>query len=216
MNMLAKRKTMAVMGIVLLAAGLLYLAFQFWLKPADLPADVAPSVQFLESKLIGRKGGERQWEIVARSVLQEGDLVTLREVESITLFQAAEPHLDVGADLVTWRRTTDILQLHGNASVERRGEFQLRSDYLVWDNSTASLTSPGPVGMSWSGLDIRAGQMNFDSNADLLYLEDDVVIRDGDLRWNLERAVYDLNRDVLEFYGGIVLDAKAGADYENQ
>ena len=45
-----------------------------------------------------------------------------------------------------------------------------------------------------------------ESKENLLHLRNDVQIRDGSLVWRTESAVYDLDHERMDFYGGLVLE----------
>ncbi len=199
------------LGVILIGAGL-YFATRSTVAPDSTAPGEPPGVQFIETRLVGRKGGERQWEIVTKSVRQQDDLVIIGDMEKITVFQDEKPHLDIRALEALWERKKDTLTLQGDVVVEgREEEFWLESDLLIHTGPDALLTSPGPVQMVWSGLQIGDQEMVYESVAGLLFLLGGVTIQDGELKWGLKQAVYDLNRDVLDFYGQIVLETKAGA-----
>lgn len=212
----ANVKRLIILGVVLLGAGL-YFAFRLLVAPDPPSPSGPPGVQFVETKLVGRKEGARQWEILTKSVVQQDGLVTIGDMEKVTVFQGEKPHLDIRAREALWKRKEDTLTLLGDVEVEGRDEeFWLKSDLLIHTGADSTLTSPGPVQMVWSGLKIRADEMVYESESGLLYLIDNVVIQDGELKWGLKQAVYDLNRDVLDFYGQIVLETKAGAGDEEE
>ncbi len=202
--------------VILIGAGL-YFASRSLRAPGSTSPAEPPGVQFVETKLVGRKGGERQWEILTKSVLQRDDLVIIRDMEKIIIFQDEKPHLDVLAQEALWRRKKDTLTLQGGVEVQgRTEEFWLRSDVLIHSGADSTLTSPGPVQMRWGGLRIGADEMIYESESGLLHLLGGVVIEDGELKWGLKRAVYDLNRDILDFYGHIVLETEAEAGDEEK
>jgi lipopolysaccharide assembly outer membrane protein LptD (OstA) len=90
--------------------------------------------------------------------------------------------------------------------------FYLESDLLIWDGAEETLTSPGPVFILWEGLEIQAAEMVMEAQSSLLYLKDDVRIRDGSMLWRLEQAVYDLEQKLMDFYGRVVLEGEDGDD----
>lgn len=192
----------------------IFVAIQFFLEPPAPLVSVPPSVQLLESRLVGRKDGFRQWEILAQSVLQAGESVTLTDLEEITMFQDEEPYLYIDAERAVWNRKSDILHLHN--SIVRDGEqdgdsdgFYLESDLLIWTGNEEILASPGPVVILWEGLEIRAAEMVMEAKTNLLYLQRDVQVRDGSLVWKTDQAVYDLDQGFMDFYGSLVLEGEA-------
>lgn len=209
--MSTKAKRILIIAIVLAFLALTVLIVVSTLKSPPPPVAVPPSVELLESRLVGRKDGQRQWEILSRSVLQTGDVVTLRDMDEIVLFQDEEPYLSIWAEQAVWERKTDILKLEGHVVVEGEDEFRLESDLLVWNGIDENLASPGAVFMRWDGLDIRAAQMVLDAANNLLYLKEGVQIQDGTLNWSLQEVVYDISAETMDFYGELVLEGEVGA-----
>lgn len=200
-------------GLIIAAAlsVLAFLAYRFFAQPPPPAVSVPPSVQLLESRLVGRKDGVRQWEILAQSVLQTGDTVTLTNLDEMIMFQDQEPYLFIDADTAVWNRKQDILHLH-QAIVRDDGEegLYLESDLLIWEGGRETLTSPGPVFILWEGMEITASEMVLESQDRLLHLMDSVQIRDGSLLWQMSKAVYDLDRGQMDFYGSLLLEGEDG------
>ena len=203
------KKALMALAVLIIA---IYFTFRFFVEPPPPPVSVPPSVQLLESRLVGRKDGIKQWEILAQSVLQAGNSVTLTNLDEIIMFQDQEPYLFIDADTAVWDRKLDILHLY--ESLVRDGEdgFYLESDLLIWDGTKETLTSPGPVFMLWEGLEIQAKEMVMEAQSSLLYLKDDVRIRDGSMLWRLEYVMYDLDQKRMNFYGSVLLEGEAGDD----
>ena len=203
------KKALMALAVLIIA---IYFTFRFFVEPPPPPVSVPPSVQLLESRLVGRKDGIKQWEILAQSVLQAGNSVTLTNLDEIIMFQDQEPNLFIDADTAVWDRKLDILHLY--ESLVRDGEdgFYLESDLLIWDEAKETLTSPGPVFMLWEGLEIQAKEMVMEAQSSLLYLKDDVRIRDGSMLWRLEYVMYDLDQKRMNFYGSVLLEGEAGDD----
>lgn len=203
------KKAIIALAILMIAV---YSIFRFFVEPPAPPISVPPSVQLLESRLVGRKDGLRQWEILAQSVLQAGDSVTLTDFDEITMFQDQEPYLFIDADTAVWDRKLEILHLYESLVRDEDDGFYLESDLLIWDGAKETLTSPGPVFMLWEGLEIQAAEMLMEAQSNLVYLQDDVRIRDGSMLWRLEYAVYDLDHGRMDFYGSVVLEGEVGDD----
>ena len=210
MNLSTKAKWIAA-GTVAVAV-LLFITFRYAAQPPPPAVSVPPSVQLQESRLVGRKDGQRQWEILSRSVLQEGDVVTLRELEEMVVFQDEEPYLTIQAPEAEWERKTELLRLFGPVLVEGEEGFRLESDCLEWQGRSSKLLSPGPVQMLWRGMEISADTMTMDTEGEIVFLQGNVEIRDGGLVWKLEEAVYDLDAESMDFYGNVVLEGEAGSD----
>ena len=83
------KKAIIILAVLVIAV---IIAFRFFAEPPPPPVAVPPSVQLLQSRLVGRKDGWRQWEILAQSVLQTGDLVTLTDLDEIIMFQEEEAY----------------------------------------------------------------------------------------------------------------------------
>ncbi|HPT83223.1 MAG TPA: LPS export ABC transporter periplasmic protein LptC [Limnochordia bacterium] len=211
MSLTAKAKGILAAGAVLVGV-ILFFTLRFLLQPSPPAVSVPPSVQLVESRLVGRRGGQRQWEIISRSVLQEGNLVTLSDLEKMVVFQDGEPYLNIRTPRAQWERRAELLKLHGPVVVEGEDGFRLESDYLEWEGRTGRLFSPGPVRMLWQGLEITAEEMSLDTEQAQVHLRRSVEIREGTLLWKLEEAVYDLDGEVLDFYGNVVVEEGAGSD----
>ncbi len=208
MNLDTKIKRLIIFSVLLIGIGL-YVFFRFFVEQPPPAVAVPPSVQLLESRLIGRRDGSRQWEILAQSVLQTGDLITLTNLDEITMFQNEEPHLFIQAHTATWDRKRDVLHLYESLLKDGDGAFLLESELLVWDGRAETLTSPGPAFILWQGLEIEAAEMFMEATNDLLHLRRNVKIRDGSMVWRLENAIYDLERELMDFYGSLVLEEEA-------
>lgn len=198
-----------IIALVVLAIAV-YLIFHFFAEPPPPPVSVPPSVQLLESRLVGRKDGARQWEIWAQSVLQAGESVTLNDMDEIIMFQDDEPYLFIDAQRAVWERKPDILYLHDAVVRDEDETFYLESDLLIWAGSEETLASPESVFIRWQGLEIDAAEMLLKAQENLLYLKDDVRIRDGSMLWRVESAVYDLDQERMEFFGSLVLEEEVG------
>ncbi len=205
------KKAVIIVAVLTMAVVLL---FRYFAEPPPPPVSVSPSVQLLESRLVGRKDGFRQWEIWTQAVLQTGDVVTLTDLEEISIFQAEEAYLFIDAETAVWDRKLDILHLHASKVRDEEGDFYLESDLLIWAGTNETLTSPGPVFILWQDLEIRAAEMVLESTTNLLYLKDDVQILDGSMVWRTDSAIYDLDRESIDFYGILVLEEEAGNEQE--
>lgn len=204
-----RAKKIGVVVAVLIVA-LAATTYRYLSQPPPPPMAVPPSVQLLESRLIGRKDGHRQWEVLSRSVLQADNLVTLEDMDEIIMFQDENPYLSILAPKATWERRADILTLEGPVVVEGEDEFRLESNLLIWDGSAETLTSPAEVLILWEGMEIKAGEMVMESAINLLHLKNGVQIRDGTLVWNLNEAIYNLDGEIMDFYGDLSLEGEVG------
>lgn len=207
-------KKRVVISIVVVFVAIFVFTLRLWIKPPPSPESIPPSVQLVESRLIGRKDGVRQWELLTQSVLQADDVITLRDLGEITIFQDEQPYLLVQAQRATWRRKQDLLELFGPVVVEGKDNFKLESDRLIWEGKQATLTSPGPVLIYWEGMELRAGQMVLETETDLLRLHHNVEIREGQFVFRLEQAVYDLGSERMEFYGAVALEMEVSEEHE--
>ena len=59
-------------------------------------------------------------------------------------------------------------------------------------------------------MEITASEMVLESQHRLLHLMDSVQIRDGSLLWQMSKAVYDLDRGQMDFYGSLLLEGEDG------
>ncbi len=211
MSLSAKAKRIILFSAALVAV-ILFVAYRYLLQPPPPAVSVPPSVQLVQSRLVGRREGQRQWEIISRSVLQEGDVVTLSDLERMVVFQDEEPYLHIQTPRAQWLRKTEVLQLYGPVVVEGEEGLRLESGYLEWQGQTSRLLSPGPVQILWRGMEIRAQEMSLDMEEGLMYLRRGVEIRDGAFTWKLEEAAYNLDAESMDFYGNVVLEGEAGSD----
>lgn len=207
MKLSTKAKRFAALGILLVAA-IVILIWRQLAEPPPPAVSVPPSVQLLETRLVGRGDGERQWEILTHSVLQEGDLVTLTDLNEMILFQGDEPYLTVHASGATWERKLDRLELFGPVVVEGEDGFRLESEALSWDGKAQTLTSPGPVWIIWNGMEMEGQTMTLEPPSGLLHLKGDVQIREGSLLWRLDQVVYDLDGDSMDLFGNMFLEGE--------
>lgn len=211
--LITKAKRLRVLALAASLIGL-FLAFCCWRLAPRVPAEyIPPSVQLQQSSLVGRGGGEKQWEILTATVLQEGNRLTLSEMEKIVIFQDGQPHLYLNAETAVWERESDILELMGQVVVSGPEQFRLQSELLIWDGGKETLTSPGPVRLAWQNLDIRADQMVYKMEGNAVILRDNVEIREDRLVWEMGEAVYYLQEEVLEFVGDLVLKREEGLNH---
>lgn len=212
-NLSTKGKVFLALGVALVGV-VLFFGLRALVEPEPPAVAVPPSVQLVESRLVGRRAGQRQWEIVSRTVLQEGDLVTLSDLEEMVVFQDEEPYLRIDTPKAEWQRQTEVLKMYGPVVVEGKDDFRLESDFLIWDGRTGTLSSPGPVQIHWKGLEITAEEMAMDTEKSLVHLKRNVVIREGSLAWRLEEVLYDLDAESMDFFGNVVLEGETGSESE--
>mgnify|MGYP000886262317 FL=1 len=206
-------KTRVGLGLTALMI-ILVLTFRWWVKPPPPQESIPPSVELVESRLIGRKDGVRQWELLTKSVLQADEVITLSDLGEISIFQDEQPYLSVSAQRATWRRKQDILELFGPVVVEGEDHFRLESEHLIWEGKQATLTSPGPVLINWQEMELRAEEMILETETDLLRLHRNVEIREGQFVFRLQQAVYDLGAERMEFYGPLALETEVSEEHE--
>ncbi|NMB01113.1 MAG: LPS export ABC transporter periplasmic protein LptC [Firmicutes bacterium] len=207
---LSKKAKRIGITVLLVVTALLVITFKYLVQPPPPPEAVPPSVQLIESRLVGRKDGVRQWEILSKSVLQAGDQVTLRDLDEIVMFQGEEPYLSIWTEQATWERKSDLLRLEGTVVVEGEDNFRLESDLLVWDGKQETLSSPGPVSILWNGMEIEAAEMILEATSNQLYLKNNVHVREGRMVWSLDEVVYRLDDEMLDFYGSLLVEGEVG------
>lgn len=211
MTLSTKAKRMIAVGVFVVAV-IIFIIFRYVVEPPPAQEAVPPSVQLVESRLVGRKDGRRQWEILSQTVLQAGDVVTLSDLKEMIVYQDEEDYLTIDAPRAEWERKTEVLRLFGPVVVEGEDGFRLESDYLVWEGSRGMLTSPGPVWILWHGMEITAAEMSMEPDSGLLHLRGDVEIRDQSMVWKTEEAVYNVDAEFMDFYGNVVLEGEMGND----
>ena len=211
MTLSTKAKRMIAVGVFVVAV-IIFIIFRYVVEPPPPQEAVPPSVQLVESRLVGRKDGRRQWEILSQTVLQAGDVVTLSDLKEMIVYQDEEDYLTIDAPRAEWERKTEVLRLFGPVVVEGEDGFRLESDYLVWEGSRGMITSPGPVWILWHGMEITAAEMSMEPDSGLLHLRGDVEIRDQSMVWKTEEAVYNVDVEFMDFYGNVVLEGEMGND----
>jgi len=212
MNLTAKTKLIIISFVLIIVTIICYFIYLVWFNPPPPAENIPPSVQLHESRLIGRKDGERQWEILTNSVLQAEGQVTLTEMDKITLFQEQEPYFLVDAEKAIWDRRKNNLELYNAVIVQIDDEFKLESNLLILNEKDSTLTSPGQANIDWQGLAIVSEEMILEMETGLLHLKAGVEIKDREFSWKMSEAIYDLDNDLMDFYGVVIFETEVEKD----
>lgn len=207
-----KGKRLLIVGSIV-ALGIIFVLLYGWWNTPQPPAEyIPPSVKLEESRLIGRRAGERQWEILTQTVSQEDDKITLSDMGEIIIFQDGEPYFHIQAQSAVWQRRADLLELTGGVVVKGTGpeEFSLVSEKLIWEGEGNTLTCPGPTIISWNDITIRSNHTVINIDEETVIFQKQVEIEEGPLVWHLQRAIYYMEDDILEFFGEMVLKKEEG------
>lgn len=198
--MTAQRRRLAlVAGLVLVVAAFAWSMRWGSQMDSDPPpqATEAPGVFFTRPSLVGMVGGERQWDLRAGSMREQGDEVHLQDIEPGTLYRDGSPYLTFRADSGVWMRPSEDLYLRGNVQVFREGEPLLISDELIWRAADELLLSPGRVELFDGDDTIRADRMEG-------YVPRDEVVLEGNVELLSARGV------ALSMPGRMVYQLEAG------
>ncbi len=117
---------------------LLAIGSMFWLysgRQADSPLVVdqpQTGVSFADVKLIGRKLGQPQWEVVSQSMRDESERVLLDGLEQVTIIEDLQARYMIGADRGTWYRQSDNLELNDGVLLTQQDGFSIATERLIW------------------------------------------------------------------------------------
>lgn len=167
---------------------------------AELEVHLRP--RLTATRVVGRRQGERQFELDAGSIGDEDDWVVLEDIENGLLYRDGTVFVSFQADAGRWHRPSNNLVLTGDVVLEYDGRVRLRTEEIEWRAEDEIVVAPLPVRMTVDGDEVTANSMEADLDSEKLHLEGDVLIlRDGGDRVEMATVVYWLAEDRLEGFG---------------
>lgn len=199
----------AIVAILCLIAGLLLFrdGIRFTFRSENdgdeeeiVEIDVRP--RLTATRVVGRRQGERQFELDAGSIGDDEDWVLLEQIENGLLYRDGEVFIAFRADAGRWHRPSNNLMLEGNVVLEYDGRVDIRTEELEWRAKTELVIAPGPVLMLVDGDEVTAGSMEADLDDERVRLEDDVhIVRLNGDQVHMKTVVYWLAEDRMEGFG---------------
>ncbi|HLT58623.1 MAG TPA: LPS export ABC transporter periplasmic protein LptC [Limnochordales bacterium] len=194
-----------VMVLLLAAAG----AAGIWLArraggPAEAPVPVVEDTrpQLTSTRVVGRHQGDRQFELEAGAIADEGDWIRLDAIEHGVLYREGETYVTFTAREGRWHRPSNDLVLTGDVVLVYEGRIRVFSDRLEWRAENELVVSPGPVVLETEDDVVRAAAMEADLGQEVVRLQGDVRIeRAGGGYIMMPEVLYYLEEERLEGYG---------------
>lgn len=186
----------------------LLLGRTFFAPPADPGADAVEDLEIdvrprlTATRVVGRRQGERQFELDAGSIGDDDDWVLLERIENGLLYRDGTVFVTFQANAGRWHRPSNNLVLSGDVVLEYDERVNIRTEALQWQAATELVVSPGPVHLTIDGDSVTAASMEADLDEERVRLEGDVRITrvSGD-RVAMATVVYWLAEDRLEGFG---------------
>lgn len=162
--------------------------------------DVRP--RLTASRVVGRRQGERQFELDAGSIGDEDEWVNLEAIENGLLYRDGDVFVAFRADAGRWHRSSNNLVLEGNVVLEYDGRVEIYTEAIEWRAEDELVVSPGPVRMTVDGDEVTAATMEADLDEERVHLEGDVrIVRTGGERVEMAIVVYWLAEERMEGFG---------------
>ena len=197
-----RRWAAAVLVTVAAVAGLLVWRQAEEPAPAPVPVADDPRPQLVSTRVVGRRQGDRQFELDAGAIADDGDWIRIEAIDHGMLYREGEVFVTFTARQGRWHRESNDLVLSGDVVLVYEGRVELRTDQLEWRAAQERVVSPGPVELSTGEDLIRAASMEADLADEVVYLRGDVEIeRAGGGRIEMPEVVYWLAEERLEGYG---------------
>lgn len=154
------------------------------------------------TRVVGRRQGERQFELDAGSIGDEDEWVLIDEIENGLLYKDGAVFVTFRADAGRWHRSSNNLVLHGDVVLQYDERVDILTDELEWLAATELVISPGPVRMYVDGDEVTAASMEADLDEERVRLEGDVhIVRPGGDKVEMATVVYWLAEERLEGFG---------------
>lgn len=167
---------------------------------ADLELDVRP--RLTATRVVGRRQGERQFELDAGAIGDDDDWVLLEQIENGLLYRDGGIFVAFQANAGRWHRPSNNLLLSGNVILEYDERVNIRTEQLEWRGATELVIAPGSVHLTIDGDSVTAASMEADLDKERVRLEGDVrITRESGDRVAMATVVYWLAEDRLEGFG---------------
>lgn len=161
-----------------------------------------PRPRLTATRVVGRKQGQRQFELDAGVIADDDDWVRIEAIENGLLYRDGRVFVTFDADGGRWHRATNNLILLGSVALVYDQRVHMRTDRLEWLADEELVVSPGPVRMLIDGDTVEAGGMEADVGEERVSLSGGVrIVRPGGGTVEMEEVVYWLAEERLEGYG---------------
>lgn len=174
-------------------------------RAVDLPEvddEADPRPQLVSTRVVGRRQGDRQFELDAGAIADDDDWVRIDEIENGLLYRDGEVFVTFDAAGGRWHRPSNNLVLVGDVVLVYDGRVHMRTDELEWRAAEELVISPGPVSMVIDGDVVQAARMEADLDEERVRLVGDVhIVRPSGESVEMAEVVYWLAEDRLEGYG---------------
>lgn len=170
------------------------------IEQPETEADSRP--RLIATRVVGRRQGERQFELEAGAIGDDGDWVVLENIENGLLYRDGDVFVSFAAEGGRWHRPTNNLELYGNVHLHYDERVTMRTERLQWMAEREVVVSDEPVELSIDGDTVRALSMEANLDDERVQLEGDVrIVRPSGDRVSMPTVVYWLAEDRLEGYG---------------
>lgn len=161
-----------------------------------------PRPHLSASHVVGRRQGERQFELDAGTIADDDDWVRIENIENGVLYRDGRVFVTFDADAGRWHRPTNNLVLTGNVVLVYDERVHMRTDALEWHADDELVIAPGPVQMVIDGDVVEAGGMEADLDEERVRLTDAVrIVRPGGGTLDMMEVVYWLADERMEGFG---------------
>lgn len=169
---------------------------------------VTQSTEFAKPRLVGWSKGQRQWMLVAETMHDSGDVVSLETIHEGVIYRADREYLAFQAGHGVWHKQQDskdssYLALSGGVTVFQQGESIFRTASLEWQDATGELHAPEQVHFSYQGNTATASSLTLNTVSEDVTLAGDVELcLDGGTRINVEgKLLYNLRTGNFQVLG---------------
>lgn len=174
--------------------------------PSEQVSDDEPEVdvrpRLTATRVVGRRQGERQFELDAGSIGDDGDWVVLERIRNGLLYRDGEVFVTFQSEAGRWHRPTNNLILTGEVILRYDDRVDIETDELQWIAKDEMVVSEKPVRLLIDGDEVTALTMEADLDEERVHLEGDVrIVRESGDRMAFGRVVYLLAEDRLEGFG---------------
>lgn len=168
--------------------------------PLEPEPDTRPHLS--ASHVVGRRQGERQFELDAGTIADDDDWVRIDDIENGVLYRDGRVFVTFDADAGRWHRPTNNLVLTGSVVLEYDRRVHMRTDELEWHAEDELVVAPGPVQMVIDGDVVEAGGMQADLDEERVRLTGDVrIVRPGGDTLEMAEVIYWLAEERMEGFG---------------
>ncbi len=113
--------------------------------------EMVPGVTFENVSLVGNSGGLRQWELLAKNLRQDGELVYIDHLDRLILFEAQQPKYYVYADKAILFPNENQLRFNDNVVIQDQAGLEIVTNQLIWYGDTEFLEFLGDTTVTIKG-----------------------------------------------------------------